>query len=91
MEKAVHAFTLLGYLVQMEESFVFKGGTSLLLHVPRMKRLSIDIDIVYDGDVDSLIAHLSEALPDSPFIRSEEHMRGALRKRYNSNNRRACR
>jgi len=32
---------MLGYLVQLEENFVFKGGTSLLLHVSKIKRLSI--------------------------------------------------
>jgi len=44
VEKTIHAFALLGYLVQIKENFVFKGGTSLLLHVPEIKRLSIDID-----------------------------------------------
>lgn len=46
IEKTLHAFALLGYLVQLESNFLFKGGTSLLLHVPKIKRLSIDIDIV---------------------------------------------
>ena len=34
IEKLLYAFTLLGYLVQLDEDFIFKGGTSLMLHTP---------------------------------------------------------
>jgi predicted nucleotidyltransferase component of viral defense system len=55
LEKCVHALTLLGYLVESGLPFIFKGGTSLLLHMPQVRRLSRDIDIVCgrpaaDGD-----------------------------------------
>lgn len=46
LEKCIHALTLLGYLVQSGLPFIFKGGTSLLLHMPQVRRLSRDIDIV---------------------------------------------
>jgi hypothetical protein len=34
LERALHAFALLGHLAESNLKFVFKGGTSLLLHVP---------------------------------------------------------
>lgn len=46
LERALHAFALLGHLAESDLEFVFKGGTSLLLHVPVIRRLSIDIDIL---------------------------------------------
>jgi hypothetical protein len=39
LERALHAFALLGHLAESELKFVFKGGTSLLLHVPVIKGL----------------------------------------------------
>lgn len=46
LERALHAFALLGHLAESGLEFVFKGGTSLLLHAPVIRRLSIDIDII---------------------------------------------
>jgi hypothetical protein len=46
MEKVIHALSLVEHLVQAGLSFVFKGGTSLLLILPEPKRFSIDVDIV---------------------------------------------
>ena len=46
IEKVIKALLLLEGLVQAEIPFVFKGGTSLMLHFNSSKRLSIDIDIV---------------------------------------------
>ncbi len=37
IEKNIHAFALLGYLVQAKLDFVFKGGTSLLLHLEKIR------------------------------------------------------
>ena len=45
-EKAIHAFALLGHIAESRMDFIFKGGTSLLLHIPQPQRLSIDIDIL---------------------------------------------
>lgn len=76
IEKTVHAFALLGYLVQLEENFVFKGGTSLLLHVPKIKRLSIDIDIILGGDIEAFITKIATIPGNTPFTRYEENERG---------------
>ena len=46
VEKAIRALSLLESLVRSGCPFVFKGGTSLMLHLNSAKRLSIDIDII---------------------------------------------
>ena len=46
IEKTIRAFSLLESLVLSGCPFVFKGGTSLMLHLDSTKRLSIDIDII---------------------------------------------
>jgi predicted nucleotidyltransferase component of viral defense system len=76
LEKTVHAFALLGFLAGLKEDFVFKGGTSILLHVPEIKRLSIDIDIVFGGSADEFKSKLSLIAEKKPFIKFEEDNRG---------------
>ena len=76
LEKAVHALALLGHLADSGLPFVFKGGTSLLLHLDPIRRLSIDIDIichVAPADLDAVLAGIA-TLP--PFNGFEEHERG---------------
>lgn len=46
VEKTIRAFSLLESLTLSDCPFVFKGGTSLMLHLDSAKRLSIDIDII---------------------------------------------
>jgi len=46
LEKCLLALELTGRLKQAGLNFIFKGGTSLLLHFDKPKRLSIDVDIV---------------------------------------------
>ncbi|MGB0743451.1 MAG: nucleotidyl transferase AbiEii/AbiGii toxin family protein [Opitutales bacterium] len=46
LEKCLLALELTGRLQQAGLNFIFKGGTSLLLHFDQPKRLSIDVDIV---------------------------------------------
>jgi hypothetical protein len=46
IEKVIRALLLLEGLTQSGLSFVFKGGTALMLLVDSTKRLSIDIDII---------------------------------------------
>ena len=46
LEKTIHAFAILDALASRGLDFVFKGGTSLLLRLPRIRRLSIDADII---------------------------------------------
>lgn len=76
IEKCIHAFALLGYLAQSEIDFVFKGGTSLLLHAQKIKRLSIDIDIIYGGDKDELKEKLIRISQQYPFVKIAEDDRG---------------
>lgn len=40
VEKVIRAFSLLEGLVKQKFSFVFKGGTALMLHLNSSKRLS---------------------------------------------------
>ena len=46
MEKVIFALTLLEQLKVSGLDFIFKGGTSLILLLGELKRLSIDIDII---------------------------------------------
>jgi len=45
-EKSVYAFNLLSELLCVYPGLIFKGGTSILLHIFPPARLSIDIDIL---------------------------------------------
>lgn len=76
LEKCVHALTLLGHLAESGLPFLFKGGTSILLHLPDIRRLSIDIDIVSpaaDAELDRTVARIGQT---APFIGCEENIRG---------------
>lgn len=77
LERALHAFALLGHLAESDLEFVFKGGTSLLLHVPRMRRLSIDIDILCSASAEVLDPILAEVATVPPFVSYEEDERGS--------------
>lgn len=46
VEKTIRAFSLLEALARSGCPFLFKGGSSLMLHLNTSKRLSIDIDII---------------------------------------------
>lgn len=76
LERALHAFALLGHLAESGLDFVFKGGTSLLLHVPVIRRLSIDIDILCAAPAAELEKVLAEVAVVPPFVRYEEDERG---------------
>ena len=76
LEKSIVALALLGHLAESGLAFVFKGGTSLLLHLNPIRRLSIDIDIfchVAAADLDAVLTGLAR-LP--PFDGYEEQNRG---------------
>jgi len=51
IENTIYAFELLSELTKLDIDFVFKGGTSLILHLAEPKRLSTDIDIVGEFDL----------------------------------------
>lgn len=46
VEKTIRAFSLLEALARSGCPFIFKGGSSLMLHLNTSRRLSIDIDII---------------------------------------------
>lgn len=77
LERCVHALTLLRYLSETGLPFVFKGGTSLLLHLNPVRRLSIDIDIMCGAPAADLTRIVAEIGERQPFIRSAEDDRGA--------------
>jgi hypothetical protein len=76
LEKCVHALTLLGYLVESGLPFIFKGGTSLLLHMPQVRRLSRDIDIVCGRPAADVNAVVQAIGARAPFLRWEADDRG---------------
>ena len=75
-EKVIRAFLLLEGLAKRELSFVFKGGTALMLHFNSTKRLSIDIDIILSNHSDSyrnkdLDSVLDNIIKEQGFLRKE--------------------
>ena len=74
IERTLYAFGLLEALRQVGMDFIFKGGTSLLLLLPKPRRLSTDIDIVVSPgtDVDAFIEKASHIFP---FLEKEEQVR----------------
>ncbi|MDO9578864.1 MAG: nucleotidyl transferase AbiEii/AbiGii toxin family protein [Candidatus Cloacimonadales bacterium] len=71
IENMIYAFELLAELVKLDINFVFKGGTSLLLHFTEPRRLSIDIDII--GEFDLTI--LDEIIRNNPRFKSYKSAR----------------
>ncbi|MDF7824461.1 nucleotidyl transferase AbiEii/AbiGii toxin family protein [Pontiellaceae bacterium B12227] len=67
LEKSIHALALLGSLSESGIPFVFKGGTSLLLHLTEIRRLSIDIDIVSHVSKEQLTKVLDKITSTKPF------------------------
>ncbi|MFC1584543.1 nucleotidyl transferase AbiEii/AbiGii toxin family protein [Fibrobacterota bacterium] len=76
LEKSIHALALLGHLADSELDFVFKGGTSLLLHLSPIRRLSIDIDIVCGAPANDLERVLNKISSLPPFNKVEPDERG---------------
>lgn len=76
LEKSIHALALVCLLRTYGLPFVFKGGTSLLLHLDPIRRLSIDADIVTKTFGDELTAALEHAANEKPFVKFEEDERG---------------
>ncbi len=68
-EKCVYAFNLLSDVLKVYPNLVFKGGTSILLHVFPPVRLSIDIDILLPlRERDGLLQKLERAARDSEWF-----------------------
>lgn len=71
LEKAIVALQLVGHLVEAGLPFQFKGGTSLLLLLNPIRRLSIDADIVTQATPQELEKILSHVGGLRPFTRAE--------------------
>jgi len=71
VEKVIRALLLLEGLVKQEISFVFKGGTALMLHFNSTKRLSIDIDIILLKENNDFEDKLNALAKEQGFIRKE--------------------
>lgn len=79
LEKTIHAFALLDAMAARGLEFVFKGGTSLLLRLPRIHRLSIDVDIFCQEPAEKLDRLLAEISRIPPFTGMTEDDRGEHR------------
>lgn len=77
VEKVIRALLLLEGLVKQKLSFVFKGGTALMLHLDSAKRLSIDIDIIMPDKPANLSEILDKLAEEQGFLRKEEQKRTA--------------
>ena len=76
LERCVVALSLLGHLAESGLPLLFKGGTSLLLHLPAVRRLSVDIDIVCpatDVELDRVVGGVGGR---PPFLGWEQDVRG---------------
>ena len=67
LEKAIVALQLLGHLAETGLPIQFKGGTSLLLRLNPIRRLSIDVDIVTQAKPEELAAALKTVAKLAPF------------------------
>lgn len=71
VEKVIRALLLLEGLVKQNVSFVFKGGTALMLLLNSAKRLSIDIDIILPNPPQNLNEILDAVVKEQGFLRKE--------------------
>ena len=69
VEKVIRALLLVEGLVKQKLSFVFKGGTALMLHLNSSKRLSIDIDIIISVKPEELDELLDKVASEQGFLK----------------------
>lgn len=74
-EKVIRALLLLEGLVKQDLTFVFKGGTSLMLHFKSPRRLSIDVDIIIDNKEMLTDEVLDDIVKAQKFTRWQLHVR----------------
>jgi len=79
LEKCIYALQLLGQLAGSELDFVFKGGTSMILLLERLRRLSVDIDIATEAPEATSLEFLKNLARNTPFTRVEPDDRGGDR------------
>ena len=71
IERTIFAFGLLEALTRVGLPFIFKGGTSLILLLKKIQRLSTDIDIIVAPGTD-IKHYIDEASKIFPFSQSQE-------------------
>ena len=74
IERALYALGLLEGLSHTGLKFIFKGGSSLMLLLPEIRRLSTDVDIVVEPGTD-IRKYIEMAADIFPFVRYEEQIR----------------
>jgi len=77
LEKTIKALQLLELLIVNGANLTFKGGTSLILLLDRVQRLSIDIDIVVEPETD-LSTAFSKVISTGKFSNYEEDVRKTI-------------
>ena len=75
VEKVIRAMLLVEGLAKSGLSFIFKGGTSLMLLLDNVRRLSIDVDIVLADRPDRLEDIFNSFVKDQGFSRVQEQKR----------------
>lgn len=75
IEKVIRALVLLEALQSVNLSFIFKGGTSLMLMIQEPRRFSIDIDIIIENKEQDIEAVLEKVVVSTDFIKWEEKIR----------------
>ena len=75
IERVIMAFSLVERLQQSGLSFIFKGGTSLLLLLKGTHRFSIDIDIIIPTQPRDILEYLNKVLDDGVFLKYEKQIR----------------
>lgn len=80
VERVIRALLLLEGLVKQKLSFIFKGGTALMLQFNSSKRLSIDIDIIMPVKLENLDELLDSVASEQGFLRKELQHRNTTSK-----------
>lgn len=75
VEKTIRALSLLEGLSEAPITFVFKGGTAMMLMMQAAHRLSIDIDIIVPPSNSELQPVMESIAINKGFIRYEEQLR----------------
>jgi len=74
IERALYALGLLEALTRSGMEFIFKGGSCLMILLPKVMRLSTDIDIVVEPGTD-IRGFIEKASVIFPFVKYEEQIR----------------
>ncbi|KAB1063140.1 nucleotidyl transferase AbiEii/AbiGii toxin family protein [Salibacter halophilus] len=75
VEKVVRALYLLEQIQNSDLNFIFKGGTALMLLLPKPKRFSIDIDIIVSKKPEQIEDLFDEIIENSDFTEYKQDNR----------------